>query len=83
MNLDDLLDALTPERYQTLKRGVELGKWDDGRSLTEDERSTALQVLIAWDARYKPEEERVGYLPPKPGSGSESDDDDIIFRSRH
>ena len=83
MNLDDLLDALTPERYQSLKRGVELGKWEDGRRLTDEERATALQVLIAWDARHKPEEERVGYLPPKADAGSEGVEDDVIFRSRH
>ncbi len=62
MYLNDLVAALTPERYEVLKKSVELGKWPDGRHLSIDERNSALQVLIAYDARYKSLEERIGYL---------------------
>jgi len=62
MRFNDLLFALTPERYEVLKKSVELGKWPDGRLLTMDEREGALQVLIAYDIRYKAVEDRIGYV---------------------
>ena len=67
MEFDDLLKALTPEKYENLKRGIELGKWADGRALTEDEKSLGLQLLIAWDARHKAPDDRIGYIEPKDG----------------
>lgn len=65
MNFDLLLDALTAEKYAVLKQSVELGKWSDGRILNEEEKSTSLRLLIAFDIKHKPEEERIGYIPPK------------------
>ena len=62
MKLDELVRALDAEKYATLQTAVELGKWPDGRKLSTEEKSHALQVLIAYDAEHKPEEERIGYL---------------------
>ena len=93
MKLDELLAALTAERYEILKRSVELGKWPDGRPLTTDEKESSLQVLIAWDLHHKPEDERIGFIP-KPvktaceddhdhGQGDSSNTDNLIARQRH
>jgi len=76
MDLETLLSELNPERYQVLKRCVELGKWPDGRRLSSDEQGTALQVLIRWEARHKPPEERIGYIPPVNESDCDHDHDD-------
>ena len=65
MNFEELLTAITPEIYDALCRSVELGKWPDGRKLTDEEREISLQAIIAYDAANKPREDRVGYLPPK------------------
>lgn len=62
MEFNDLLAALTPERYEVLKKSVELGKWPDGRLLSNEERESALQVLIAFDIRHKPLDQRIGYV---------------------
>lgn len=62
MQFDELLAALTPDRYAVLKKSVELGKWPDGRVLSPDEREGALQVLIAYDIRHKAPEDRIGYV---------------------
>ncbi|MCB1615697.1 MAG: DUF1315 family protein, partial [Pseudomonadales bacterium] len=51
MNLDDVLAELDEERYEKIKRAVELGKWDDGRVLPAEEKRVCLQIVIAWDAR--------------------------------
>lgn len=62
VNVDVLIRALTPERYDQLRRAVELGKWHDGRKVSEEERAASLQILIAYDNKYKPAHERIGFI---------------------
>lgn len=38
MNLDDIINSMTPEVYQRLSTAVELGKWPDGVTLTEEQK---------------------------------------------
>jgi hypothetical protein len=61
MTFDELISSMTPEIHGSMKTAVELGKWPDGRRLSEEERKTCLQAVIAYDQQL-PEEERVGYL---------------------
>ena len=65
MELEQLLTSVTPQIHENLKRAVERGKWPNGRPLTEEQRELCMQAIIVYDARNKPEEERVGYIPPK------------------
>lgn len=39
MEIDRIIDGMTPEVYQRLATAVELGKWPDGVALTEDRKS--------------------------------------------
>lgn len=64
MDFQQLLNSITPEIYQQLQKAVELGKWPDGRSINDEQRSLCMQAIIAYDQR-KPESERTGYVPPK------------------
>ncbi|MDG0971917.1 MAG: DUF1315 family protein [Porticoccaceae bacterium] len=64
MDLKQLLDSITPEVYERLKRAIEIGKWPDGRSLAAGQKELCIQAVIAYDER-KPPEERTGYVPPK------------------
>lgn len=61
-DLQHLLDSLTPDVYEALKRAVELGKWPTGERLSASQRELCLQAVIYFDARHKPEHERVGYI---------------------
>ncbi len=63
MNLRQMLDAMTPDVYERLKRAVELGRWPAGDPLTAAQRELCLQAVIAYDFTRKPEAERVGYIP--------------------
>ena len=65
MAYQKLVEQLTPEIYGNFKRALELGKWPDGRPVTAAQKEHCMQAIIAYDARNKPEEERVGYIPPK------------------
>jgi uncharacterized protein len=65
MDFQQLIESITPEIYANLKGAVELGKWPDGSRLTIEQREQSLQAIIAYDARHKAEEDRVGYIAPK------------------
>lgn len=62
MTFDELLASMTPAIHETMKQALEIGKWPDGRRLTDDERETCMQAVIAYDALHVAEEERVGYI---------------------
>ena len=64
MDLKTLLDSITPEVYERLKQAVEIGKWPDGRALTDGQKALSLQAVIAYED-CKPAEQRSGYVPPK------------------
>ena len=74
-DLTALLDNITPEVYEALKRAVELGKWPNGVRLTAGQRETCLQAVIYYDGRHKAEHERVGYIQPKEHEHCGSDGD--------
>lgn len=66
MDLRQLLEKLDPALYIRLKSAVELGRWPNGRVLTEEQKVAALQAIIAYEIQHNfPEQERTGYLPPK------------------
>lgn len=65
MNINDILNSITPEVYENLKRAIELGKWPDGRAVTREQREHCMQAVIAYELKNVPAEERTGYVPPK------------------
>ena len=72
MDYKQLLDSITPEIYQRFQKAVEIGKWPDGRELSEEQKSLCMQAIIAYDQR-NPEVDRTGYVPPK----------DSVMRTRY
>lgn len=74
MNYQELIDSLSPELYERLRRSVELGKWPDGRPLSREQRETTLQALIAWGEQNLPPEQRVGFIDRGHKAGDICDD---------
>lgn len=74
MDYMQLVETMTPEVYQNLKRAVELGKWPDGRPVTAEQRQNALQAVIAWGKLHLEATERVGYIDRGHKSGDSCDD---------
>lgn len=62
MNFDEIMATITPETYQSLIRAVELGKWQNGTRLTEEQRAYCMQAVIAWGERNLPANQRVGFI---------------------
>lgn len=52
MNLDEIVNSMTPEVYQRLSTAVELGKWPDGVALTPQQKDNSLQLVMLWQARH-------------------------------
>lgn len=60
--LEKMLEALTPEIVDGFRRAIETSKWPDGRRITEEQRTTCMQAVIAWEHRHLPENQRTGYI---------------------
>ena len=60
--MDEMLEKLTPDIYQALRRALELGKWPDGRRLTDEQKALCMEAVIRYEAVHLPEQERVGYI---------------------
>ncbi|MFC2973525.1 YeaC family protein [Azotobacter bryophylli] len=58
----EMIENITPEIYQNLKLAVEIGKWPDGRKLTQEQKELSLQAMIAWEIQNLPEDQRTGYM---------------------
>lgn len=66
---NELVESLTPEMVQDLKRAIELGKFPDGRMVTEAQRELMLEAVILYDAAKLPEDERTGFIQQKKAPG--------------
>ena len=63
MDYERLIETMTPDIYQSLKRSVETGKWPNGDRLTPDQRATSMRAVIAYEhQREIPEDQRVGFI---------------------
>ena len=74
MDFNKFVQSISPDMAESMKLAVETGRWPDGRKLTEEERETTLQAIIAYDFREKKTEDRVGYVKPKPKASKPSDE---------
>ncbi len=63
MNIEDLITSMTPEIYQNMKDAVELGRWGDGRTMTREQKTHCLEVMIRYEHLNDiAESERIGYV---------------------
>ncbi|RLV59641.1 DUF1315 family protein [Parashewanella curva] len=52
MDLHKIIDDMPEEVYQRMRSAMELGKWENGVALTEEQREHALQVVMLYQARH-------------------------------
>lgn len=62
MNYQQLIANITPEIHISLRRAVEIGRWPDGRNLSDEQRALCMEAVIAYEAAHVDERERVGYI---------------------
>ena len=71
MDLNRILQMITPEVHLNLRHAIETGKWADGNRLTDEQRALCMQAVIAWEAQHLSVEARIGYID----RGSKQPDD--------
>lgn len=82
-SFEKLLSSLTPDLVAVFRRSIETGKWPDGRRLTDEQRATCLQAVIAWEHRNLPETERTGYIDKGEKDGDTCDSHDPAHDHEH
>ncbi len=65
MNINDVAQIVTPEIYQRFREAIEIGKWPDGRALTEEQKDICMQAIIAYEHKHVKDEDKTGFVPPK------------------
>lgn len=65
MSNEEYMNVLNDDIVKRFKTAIELGKWPDGRELTDDQRETCIQAVIMYEHEHLSEDERTGYVPPK------------------
>lgn len=77
MTFEKMIETMTPEVYQSLKRAVELGKWPNGERLSPEQRETCMRAVIAYDQTKLPEEARTGFIDRTKKDGSQHGKDPL------
>ncbi len=72
MDLETLLNSMTPEVYQNLKSSIEIGKWPNGQALTKEQISLCMEAVMLYEYKNLPVEQHTGYIEGK-NCGSKSD----------
>ncbi|QQX78324.1 DUF1315 family protein [Shewanella sp. KX20019] len=50
-DINKVIDEMPADVYQRLLSAVELGKWEDGTVLTQEQRASTQQVVMLYQAR--------------------------------
>ena len=62
MTFDKMINQMTPAIYESLKQGVSLRKWPDGRRLTPEQTELCLEAVMRYEV------ENNVFLKDTPGS---------------
>ena len=52
MDLKNIVATMSPEIRENLATAIEIGRWPDGSKLSDQQKSSSLQAIIAWDSYY-------------------------------
>ena len=72
-SLEELLKNITPDIHRLLKVAVELGRWENGEKLSEEQKALCLQAVIAYDEHFLIPEKRVGFISREQACRSEKE----------
>lgn len=52
MNVEQLLNAMTPEVYERLNYAIETGRWLDGTPITQEQRDSCMQAVMLYQSKH-------------------------------
>jgi len=73
---EDAIVAMPREVYDRMVDALSLGKWPDGRSITDAQRVDTMKAVILWGQHHLPEAQRIGFIDK--GSKTDSLCDDPV-----
>jgi uncharacterized protein len=56
-DIHQVIESMPSEVYERMRSAVELGKWEDGSVLNEQQRESCLQVVMLYQARHLNQQE--------------------------
>jgi uncharacterized protein YeaC (DUF1315 family) len=59
MNIDVLVNSMTPEIYARLREAVETGKWPDGTALSDEQKASTMQAVMLYQAKIEKSSEHM------------------------
>ncbi len=51
-NITDYVKKISPSLYEQLKTAVEIGKWADGTTLSDQQKEETLQLVLAYQSEF-------------------------------
>ncbi|MGO2011893.1 MAG: YeaC family protein [Pseudoalteromonas sp.] len=51
MNIDNLVNTITPELFERLQYGAATGKWPDGTVLSDTQKEQTVQLVMLYQAK--------------------------------
>ncbi len=73
---------LTPELYEQFRQAIALGKWPDGRVVSEKQKKIMLESVIIYEANNVSEEKRTAILEDQCASLSSDNSADNQAKTR-
>ncbi len=58
MNIDHLVNNITPELYERLKHGAATGRWPEGVKLSNEQKAQTLQLVMLYQAKVEQSNEQ-------------------------
>lgn len=63
MTFEEIIQKIDPEIYKNLRTAIELGKWPDGRKLSQEQKEICMEAVIYYENSANiAESERVGFI---------------------
>ncbi|MCO4837308.1 MAG: DUF1315 family protein [Oceanospirillaceae bacterium] len=72
MEYKQVISQLTPEIYLSLKTALEIGKWPDGRVLSEAQKNSCMEAVLSYQSMKLDTKQHSGYMPDQCASKSSS-----------
>lgn len=76
MDYEALIAQMDATTCAALKLAIEIGKFPDGRRLTDAQRELCMEAVLTWELRNLPAEQRTGYIDRGSKSDGEQCDSD-------
>lgn len=58
MNIEQLVNAITPDTFERLKHGAATGKWPDGTPLSDSQKEQTVQLVMLYQAKVEKSNEQ-------------------------